>query len=215
MRQWQYRDFLQCCSIISGSVLVVHLAGSSMERYVHGPNLDGDEIPYTSGQSMAFFIALEHSQVRSPLWNWISVVLTREHAPVLPGVSVLSSLGAWYSLVPYKVPSAIRTISPILVYLLICSPRKTKIESMTQIKSVATPKAKCVVSSFQQLDGKHLPLKVLVDLTTSEAAMHRPGMAGFQTRSNGMHWKHITKTFPNIRRVKRAIVARSTLRIAS
>ena len=185
-----------------------------MERYVLGPNLDSDEIPYTFGQSMAFFIVLEHSQVGSSLWNWISVVLTREHAPVLPGISILLSLGARCSLIPYKVPSAIRIISPILVYLLICSPRKTKIDSMTQRKSVATPKAKCVVSSFQSCGWKYLPLKVLVDLTTSEAAMHRPEMAGFQTRSNGMHWKHIKKTFPNIRRVKRAIVARSTLRIA-
>ena len=85
---------------------------------------------------------------------------------------------------------------------------------MTQIKSVATPKAKCMVSNFSHVDGKHVPLKALVVLTTSEAAMHRPDMAGFQTASNGMHWKHITKTFPNISRVKKAIVTRRILRIA-
>ena len=63
--------------------------------------------------------------------------------------SAFLSHGAWWILVPYKDPSASRIISPILVCLLICSPRKTRIGIMTQTKSAATPKAKRVVSSFQ------------------------------------------------------------------
>ena len=65
-----------------------------MERYVLGPNLDCDEMPYIFGQRMAFFIMREHSQVGSSLRKSTSVVLTREHAPVLRGISIFISLGA-------------------------------------------------------------------------------------------------------------------------
>ena len=47
---------------------------------------------------------------------------------------------------PYNTPNANTTISPTLVRVFICRPRKTKMGNMTQMRSVATPKAVLVVS---------------------------------------------------------------------
>ena len=112
---------------------------------------------------------------------------------------------------PYNNPNANRTIIPTLVRVFIWSPRMTKMGSMTQIRSVTTPKAILMVSNAQRYEQKDLPLKALVVLERSDPGIHRANMAGFQTASNGMHWKQTTRTVANITRVRMLMTLKRSL----